>query len=352
MRKIRNLLSIPLVLAISMAGYGEVKAAPVGTPKETNIAIGTHSVGGAYYASGSGLAKVISDHSTMKAVVKPHAGPNAWMPQLDNGNLQLGMMSAPDAGWAMKGINGFPIPAKNLRFMMRGNINEAPAIIVRKDSGINNAKDLKGKPVAARFGGNTIIAKLMEAQMAAEGVTWSDVQQVPVGEFTAGLKALREGRVVATFGSSTKTPNVVELHQAIGVKPLTLGGISAAKIKEFPASALKAVQALIPGGHPTLAKAGTGFIEEDVILLGYPITLVGSAQMSDEAAYHVIKALYENYKELGPIYNWLKEWTPKSMFTPDPPAPYHSGAVRFWKEKGLWTAEAEQNQQALMAKIK
>src|SRR3990172_265578 len=84
MRKIRNLLSMPLVLAISMAGYGEVKAAPVGTPKETNIAIGTHSVGGAYYASGSGLAKVISEHSTMKAVVKPHAGPNAWMPQLDN----------------------------------------------------------------------------------------------------------------------------------------------------------------------------------------------------------------------------------------------------------------------------
>ncbi len=75
---------------------------------------------------------------------------------------------------------------------------------------------------------------------------------------------------------------------------------------------------------------------------------MASAKLSADAAYEITKTLYENDKELWPLHMFLKEWTQKTMFEPNPPAPYHEGAVRFWKKKGLWTPEAEANQKRLL----
>ncbi len=46
----------------------------------------------------------------------------------------------------------------------------------------------------------------------------------------------------------------------------------------------------------------------------------------------------------------LKEWTPDRFVSKEALIPYHPGAIRFYKEKGVWTDEMAKLQEALLAK--
>jgi hypothetical protein len=112
--------------------------------------------------------------------------------------------------------------------------------------------------------------------------------------------------------------------------------------------ALAALADLLPAAAPYVGKSGYGVLREDTPLIQYPINLVATSLLSEEAAYELVKALWENYQELGPIHPWLKLWTREQMFDPNPRVPYHAGSVKFFKEQGLWTPKLERLQQKLL----
>ncbi len=67
--------------------------------------------------------------------------------------------------------------------------------------------------------------------------------------------------------------------------------------------------------------------------------------MSDDDAYAIAKALHQNWKALQKAYGPLRG-VPQSKIAPaSNPHPYHPGAVRYYKEAGLWSA-ANAKQQA------
>ncbi|MEK7228457.1 MAG: TAXI family TRAP transporter solute-binding subunit, partial [Candidatus Binatota bacterium] len=57
--------------------------------------------------------------------------------------------------------------------------------------------------------------------------------------------------------------------------------------------------------------------------------------------YEVVKALWEYNQELGAAYPALKEWRPERMVSKDAFIPFHPGAIKFFKEKHLWSKEME-----------
>jgi uncharacterized protein len=71
-----------------------------------------------------------------------------------------------------------------------------------------------------------------------------------------------------------------------------------------------------------------------------------------EVVYQVLKATWQNVDKLAPLHPWLKGWNHKQMFWAKPSVPYHPGAVRFYKEQGVWTAETEERQQGLLRQAK
>ncbi|MEK7378781.1 MAG: TAXI family TRAP transporter solute-binding subunit [Candidatus Binatota bacterium] len=102
------------------------------------------------------------------------------------------------------------------------------------------------------------------------------------------------------------------------------------------------MEEIYPGSYPAVAKAGsaTGIVK-DTALLNNDIYLVASKELSEEAAYQVVKILWEHNQELGEAYLALKTWRRERMVSKDTFIPYHSGAIKFFKEKQLWSKEME-----------
>lgn len=369
-----SVLSLIVVLALSACGKNESgsSAKPTSEPasKATTgstspskggdtpkaelpktVTIATHAVGGAYHAVGSGLAKLLTEKTPMRTIVQPTAGPNAWMNDLNAGNINFGLLQAMDAGWAYSGGPGFDKPAKNLRMVLAGNIVYNTGFAVRKDSGINSLKELKGKRVASDYGGNFSLGMLAKAELDSVGLTWNDVKQVPVPENSAGLKLLQNGSVEATMAASPNTPNTMETNAAVELKILPFADLKPADIKNgIPANIQAILDKNVPGVSLGVAPKGLGILKEDTVMYAYPIFMAASEKTSPDAVYTVLKTIWENHKEIASVHPWLKAWDSKKMLSSNPPAPYHEGAVKFFKEAGVWTNEHQKIQDQLLAK--
>lgn len=231
--------------------------------------------------------------------------------------------------------------------LVRGN-SLVTAFAVRNDSPITSLAQVKGKRVASEYSGNVIIKQVTSAYLASAGLSLGDVQPVPVSDFSAGLRALREGRVDAAFVGDPMTATTLELDAAVSIRALSFADTPPERIKEIPQKTLDELRKFVPAAVPAGRPRGDGMLKDDTTLVSYPLVLGASARLSDEAAYVVTRGIYEHYQELGQYHHWLKEWTPETMLDPSPPAPYHPGAVRFFKAIGRWNAQLDAAQQRLL----
>jgi TRAP transporter TAXI family solute receptor len=86
--------------------------------------------------------------------------------------------------------------------------------------------------------------------------------------------------------------------------------------------------ATIPGGLYT-------GVDDPVRTFGVKATVVVSSGMSEETAYQIVKAVFDNldrFRKLHPAFNVLR---PEQMVKDGISAPLHDGAVKYYKEKGL-----------------
>ena len=93
-----------------------------------SVAIGSNPPGSLFYALASGLSKVISESSPIQAQVQPHSGTSTFLPLIDSGELDLGVVNDVDIGLAYRGPNRFKIGGRNpfphtpnSRLIMRGS---------------------------------------------------------------------------------------------------------------------------------------------------------------------------------------------------------------------------------------
>jgi TRAP-type uncharacterized transport system substrate-binding protein len=108
--------------------------------------------------------------------------------------------------------------------------------------------------------------------------------------------------------------------------------------------------AVYPGSYPAIqkAKSATGVLT-DTALLNNDIYLVAAKAFNDDAAYAVVKALWNNIKELGAAHPSMRSWRQSRMVSKAAYIPYHPGAIRFYKEKGLWDKQMDELQAKRLA---
>lgn len=307
-------------------------------PRSASIA--THAVGTLYNAIGTGIATVVSRHTPMTVRVQPFAGPPAWLPSMDQGQTDMGVLTSADAVTSYKGIVHYKKPFKNTRILVVGGAIQL-GFYVRKDAPFKTTADLKGKRIPADFPGIPIVKLSSTAALASAGLSYNDIVKVPVSDLQAGNQAFMEGRTDAGW-HALRSPAVEEANARVG-------GVRWIPVDDSPAGAKKMGE-VYPGSYPAVVKAGTATgVLNDVALLSNDIYLVAAKELSEEAAYAVVKALWENNNELAAAYPALAAWRPARMVNKNAFIPYHPGVLRFFREKGVWNKDMDELQAKLLA---
>ena len=86
-----------------------------------------------------------------------------------------------------------------------------------------------------------------------------------------------------------------------------------------------------------------------VHLIGMNSYFLSHPGVSAKTVYKVAKAIFENTKEFATYHKAARKWTLKRALK-NVALPFHKGAIRYFKEKGVWTPALEANQKKLIAK--
>src|ERR1044071_9356970 len=194
MRRRRLVFFATIIAIILSAGLADAQKLPASTT------IGTNPAGMAFYVVGAGLAKVISGAGSMQSIVQPYTGSSTFLPLLDSGELDFGIVNAVEMNLGYQGpaklkIGGKnPLPhAPNARLIMRGSPLYI-GLVGKKDSAVKTVHDLKGKRVTGEYPANLAIWYHVYAALASAGLTWDDVKVVPVPAVNEGVDAVAQGR--------------------------------------------------------------------------------------------------------------------------------------------------------------
>jgi TRAP-type uncharacterized transport system substrate-binding protein len=87
---------------------------------------------------------------------------------------------------------------------------------------------------------------------------------------------------------------------------------------------------------------------EDVCVIAYDLYLTVGKGVPDDVVAAMMGALWDHPDKLRPLHPVFKEWTRERMPTHEITMPYHPGVIRFFKDKGVWTAEMERAQRQLL----
>lgn len=306
------------------------------------LALAADKPGTTFNAIASGFAKVVDESGAANLLVRPYAGPAAWAPLLDKGEVKLGAISAISTWQAFNGKGEMKTPLKNIRILRSGEGSLMLGFIAPAKSDIKTVKDLRGKRVSSNFGGHIGIQTSIEGELAVGGLTWKDVTPVPVVGANDGIDALVANRLDATWASLGQ-PQAREADVKIGIRylpiPNTPEALGILRQKVFPAAQI------------VVAKKGTvPGLEDDTPMLSYDAYLVANKDLSDATVTKILTALWDKTDELVKVQRSLSGFTHKSAVTDAPVAPYHPAAVAFYKAKGVWDAKAEARQEELLKK--
>src|SRR6266508_736081 len=181
-------------IILATSGSGQAQKLPASTT------IGTNPAGTVFYAVSAGLAKVISGAGSMQSIVQPYTGSSTFMPLLDSGEIDFGIVNAVEMNLGYQGparlkISGKnPLPhVPNTRLIMRGSPLSV-SLVVRKDSPMKTVYDVKGKRVTGEYPANIAIWFHISPELANAGFTWKEVNVVPVPAVNDGVDALVQGR--------------------------------------------------------------------------------------------------------------------------------------------------------------
>jgi TRAP transporter TAXI family solute receptor len=290
--------------------------------------IATGGTGGTYYPLGGMLAQLISNKVTiggkkLSATAETAGASVANAQLLARKDIESAFVAADILDAAYNGKGQFEGKAvKNLR-ALGALYPEQVQLVTLANANVQSFKDLKGKTVSSGSPGSgqwQLLGDLLEAH----GMTRKDIGE-DLSSFTQSVDKIKDGNLTASLiTAGAPTSSVADLANArdIRVVPLTGPEIESLRKKQpyyanvqLPANTYKGQTAPVN----TLAVMAVWATHDGV---------------TDQMAYEVTKALFENTETLGQVHPKGKEITLKTALQ-SVSIPLHPGAEKYYREKGL-----------------
>ena len=309
---------------IAILAFILISVPAVGQAAKTRISVGGNGVGGVYYLYSGALATIISTKvPNVQPTVEVCPGSSVeHITRMQINDIQIGPAMNDVVFQSVKGINRFNKPQDKIRTLFAMYPAELQGVALEKDN-LTTPKSLIGKRVSIGNPG-TGTSVMTAAVFEALGISLKDFKLQNLN-WNEGAQAIRNDSLDVQFGAiAAPAPFIMDLSATHKVALVSFSDEELAKIKakyEYYA--------------PLTIKAGTyPAIKVDVKTPGIWNSMLATAELPEELAYQITKAVYENIPVLQKVYKRADWATPENTMK-YAVAPLHPGAVKYYKEKGV-----------------
>lgn len=315
-------------LATGLAA-AQTQTAPAGLP--ATLAWSAYDVGSGGYNQSVAIGNALKQRYGVNLRVLPGKNDVSRTLPVREGLVQFSANGVGGSYLAQEGV--FEFGAKQwgpqpVRGLLLNNSDQVLTVIAAKDSGIKTAADLKGKRVAWVIGAPSLNQNIT-AILAFANLTWDDVKRVDFGGFGAAMDGVINGQADAAFTSSIsgKAYQLAKSPRGI-VYPVIAHNDKAGWAR---------MNKTAPFFFPFMGSEGADLDKDHKVeSASYPYPILMTYAKQDPALVYAMTRVmvdaYADYKDAAPgNQGWAVDRQNFAWVIP-----YHDGAIRYWKEKGLW----------------
>ena len=329
------LLLVPLFINLANAADGIV------FPK--TVAWSAYQTGTGGYSQAVAIGNILQRKYQTNLRVIPGRNDVSRLATLRAGRVHFSAGGS-EAIYAQEGILNFaskiwgPQPIRVL--MSNYSDSCSYTLVTATDANIRSVSDIKGKRVTFVQGAPSL-NNAMAALLSYANLTWDDVTRVEVGGYNASADAVVNNRADVVGGACNSPPFL-----RIEASPR---GLTFPELPHGNAEAVARVRARLPWYVPHIALEGPTISSEgiEVFSSAYPL-LVGLDSSDEILVYSTVKVMHQNFEAYKNNAPGATGWRIDRQKFGQAFVPYHPGAIRYYREIGAWTEEAErQNQRNL-----
>ena len=320
-----------ILLALAMAVAGAFVAAPAHA-KTRFVTIGTGGVTGVYYPTGGAIAKIVNKKRKLyhiRVTVESTGGSVFNVNAIMAGDLDFGIVQSDRqyqawyglAEWKNKG------PQKKLRSVFSIH-PETFFLVAAVDSGIKRYPDLKGKAVAVGNPGSGQRQNFIDI-LKEYGMSYKDFSRAEPLKAAESPKMLQDGRIDA-FIYTVGNPAGMIKEATAGRRKVRFIPVDEPQLNSLLKKYPYYVRAFIPIKFYPLAEN-----KKDVLTFAVKATFVTSIDVPEDIVYAITKEVFENFDEFKKLHKAFSTLTKEKMLE-GLTAPLHPGAVKYYKEVGLY----------------
>jgi TRAP transporter TAXI family solute receptor len=310
-------------------------------PKDVKVI--SPSPGASVHMVQVGLGKVVEKYTPIEHwIVQPLGGPSLWLPMMKKGECLFANHNAADIINAFLGRGLYEkMGPQPVRTVGAGH-DYMFMFWTTPDTGIRSLADLKGKVVYVAQKANPMYWEMARVQLASVGLTLDDLKaKLTFGVIADAARDMIEGRVSAMLCPAVPS-SIMEINEAKGEC------LFVKLTKEQSKYVIEHTDGYftqdIPANDPRFRNKSA--VPNAICFQNAMFT---SANTDPEIVYGVAKAIFEHTDEFADSHPQAKYWSLK--YRPVSNAvPYHEGSIRYFKEKGLWTQEAQAYQDKMLKK--
>ena len=175
-------------------------------------------------------------------------------------------------------------------------------------------------------------------------MTTNDVKVQKIARLSDGDTALKESTTdiaIRWIGVTGATPGVQELAETLGIRLISL--------TEEDQECLRSKRGFyVPATIEPGRYKGQDY---PVRLIGHSYLFTVSRKLPDSLVYEMTKAIFDHIDELHEVHPAAGEVTLENAVTAIGAAGVSPGAIRYYKEKGVWGDEQEKEQKSVLVEI-
>ena len=315
------LVIVGLIVSLSFA------ASNASAQKRQFLSVGTAPPGGAFFVVGGAIAQVVSTHTgdlNWEVSAEATKGTQENIRRLAKGELEFALANAAISYFAVRGEGAWK-GEQPVRVVMTLAPNVA-LFITSQSSGVKKISDLKGKRVVVGPAGAGF-EYFLEPILGAHDVSYQDFS--PLHNTQAGaVDMLADGSAAAAFlGGAVPTSSITRASASQNIFFIPFDDTAKQELFEN-----------YPFFNAVVIPSGT-YRGQDEPFHGMNVGamhLITGANVDAETVYQFTKILYEQRAEVVKTHPAGKAINPKNVVK-DTGTPFHAGAIRYYKEIGIWS---------------